>query len=70
MPSFAYRHPMTVTFEMNPAETVTVDYPGVTPAGCAVPREPNLEITKTASVSSVMPGQTFNYDINVKNVST
>ena len=70
LPSFAYRHPMTVTFEMNPQETVTVDYPGITPAGCEVPREPNLEITKTASVSSVMPGQTFQYDINVKNVST
>ena len=57
LPSFAFRQPMTVTFEINPQATATVDYPGVTPAGCAVPREPNLEITKTASVSSVQAGR-------------
>ena len=70
LPSFAFRQALTVTFEINPQATATVDYPGVTPAGCKVPREPELQITKTASVSSVMPGQAFSYDINVKNVST
>ena len=68
--SFAYRSALTVTFEMNPSETVTVVYPGQTPAGCAVPREPDLQITKTASVSTAAPGQAFDYDINVKNAST
>ena len=66
LPSFAFRQPMTVTFEINPEATATVDYPGVTPAGCTVPREPNLEITKTASVSSVQAGGSFTYDINVQ----
>jgi uncharacterized repeat protein (TIGR01451 family) len=70
LPSFAFRLPMAVTFEMNPSETVTVQYPGVTPAGCAVPREPDLHIAKTASVTSVPEGGTFSYDINVNNVST
>src|SRR6478609_3960717 len=70
LPSFAFRQPMTVTFEINPEATASVDYPGVTPAGCTVPREPNLAITKTASVSTTAPGQTFDYDINVKNTST
>jgi uncharacterized repeat protein (TIGR01451 family)/LPXTG-motif cell wall-anchored protein len=55
---------------MNPSETVTVTYPGQTPAGCAVPRVPDLQISKVASVSTVAPGQSFGYDITVKNVST
>ncbi len=70
LPSFAYRLPMTVTFEMNPSVTATVTYPGQTPAGCAVPREPDLQITKTASVSTAAPGQAFDYTIDVRNVST
>ena len=45
-------------------------YPGQTPNGCAVPREPDLQITKTASVSTAVAGQTFDYDINVRNAST
>jgi len=70
LPSFAFRQPMTVTFEINPEATATVDYPDVTPAGCTVPREPNLATTKTASVSSVQAGGSFTYNINVRNTST
>ena len=70
LPSFAFRQPMTVTFEISPEATATVDYPGVTPAGCTVPREPNLEITKTASVSAVQAGGSFTYNINMRNTST
>ena len=57
LPSYAYRLPMTVTFSINPTAVVDVLYPDVTPAGCAVPRDPALSISKTASGTSITPGQ-------------
>ena len=70
LPSYAYRLPMTVTFEINPTAVVDVSYPDVTPAGCAVPRDPALTISKTASTASITPGTPFTYDISVTNTST
>ena len=70
LPSFAFRQPMTVTFEINPAATATVQYPDATPAGCAVPREPSLQTAKTAGVTSVPAGGSFTYDVNARNIST
>ncbi len=70
LPSYAYRLPMTVTFEINPHATVDVQYPDVTPAGCAVPRVPDLDIVKTASTDVVEGGSEFTYAVNVRNTST
>ena len=69
LPSFAYRQPMTVTFKMNPQDVVETVYPDISPAGCAVPRKPELTIAKTASVSTVSPGTAFSYGISVANTS-
>ncbi|WP_368259250.1 hypothetical protein, partial [Blautia wexlerae] len=68
--SEAYRNAMTVTFEMNPQAVATVDYPAVTPAGCAVPRDPDLHVVKTADRSTIKPGEAFSYAIDVRNDST
>lgn len=68
--SNAYRLPMTVTFSMNPSDTVPAQYPDVTPQGCAVPRDPSLSILKTASATTVNAGDPFNYSIAVSNTST
>ena len=61
---------MTVTFSINPTAVVGVLYPDVTPAGCAVRRDPALSISKTASGTSITPGSTFTYGITVTNTST
>ena len=70
LPSFVYRQQMTVTFKMNPEDVVSTIYPDISPAGCAVPRNPNLTITKTASTSTLNPGDAFSYGISVANTST
>lgn len=67
--SQAYREPMTVTFEMNPSDVVTVTYPAVTPAGCEVARVPDLRLTKVASVERTTPGASFTFTIALSNVS-
>jgi hypothetical protein len=70
LPSSAYREPMTVTFDMGPFDTATVQYPDATPAGCVVARVPDLHIANTASVTAADGGVSFSYHINVTNTST
>jgi uncharacterized repeat protein (TIGR01451 family)/LPXTG-motif cell wall-anchored protein len=69
LPTYVFRLPMTLTFSINPETTVATQYPGVTPAGCAVPRTPELQILKTVSTETVQGGSQFTYAINVSNTS-
>lgn len=69
LPSYAFAdqlHPMTITFEINPSQSVLAVYPQATPA-CAVTREAGPLIEKTSSVTSAMPGATFDYTLSITN---
>lgn len=59
-------NPMTVTFEVNPSQSVLVVYPQATPA-CEVVRDPSVEIEKTSSVTEAKPGSSFDYTLSVTN---
>lgn len=67
LPSYLYRFPMTVKISINPSETVTVQYPPASPV-CVLPRDPHVQITKTASVTQAKPGDSFNYSLSVANL--
>lgn len=69
LPSYAFAdqdNPMTITFEINPSESVLAVYSQATPA-CAVDRQSAPQIEKTASVESVKPGGSFQYTLAVSN---
>ncbi|MFF2272498.1 VWA domain-containing protein [Agromyces sp. NPDC058136] len=69
LPSYAFAdqlHPMTITFEINPSQSVLAVYPQATPA-CAVTRDAHPEIVKTSSVTSAKPGATFDYTLSITN---
>ncbi|MGW9168963.1 hypothetical protein [Agromyces sp. NPDC055658] len=59
-------NPMTITFSVNPSESILAVYPQATPA-CEVVRDPSVEIVKTASVDEVKPGGAFDYTLSVTN---
>ena len=66
---FAWRGPSTVTFSVNPTISFQVSYPTSTPEDCAVARNTEVQIDKTASVERTEPGKSFRYDLAVQNVS-
>ncbi|SIN70021.1 prealbumin-like fold domain-containing protein [Agromyces cerinus] len=57
-------NPSTITFSINPSQSVLAVYPQATPA-CAIEREPALDIVKTASVTQANPGADFSYSLQV-----
>lgn len=59
-------NPMTVTFSVNPSQSILAVYPQATPA-CEVVRDPSVDIVKTASVVDVKPGGAFDYTLSVTN---
>ncbi|SIN70029.1 VWA domain-containing protein [Agromyces cerinus] len=59
-------NPMTITFQVNPSESVLAVYPQATPA-CEVQRDPTVEILKTSSVTEAKPGSSFDYTLSVTN---
>ncbi|MFF2274851.1 hypothetical protein [Agromyces sp. NPDC058126] len=59
-------NPMTVTFSVNPSQSILAVYPQATPA-CEVVRDPAVDIVKTASVEEVKPGGAFDYTLSVTN---
>ncbi|WP_022888262.1 DUF11 domain-containing protein [Agromyces italicus] len=59
-------NPMTITFSVNPSESVLAVYPQATPA-CEVVRDPAVDIVKTASVEQAKPGDAFEYTLSVSN---
>lgn len=66
---FAWREGSTVTFTSNPSISFPVGYPAATPEDCAVARQSDVQIEKTASVERTEPGKSFTYDLAVANVS-
>ncbi len=65
---FAWRGQSTVTFEVNPTLTFTVEYPTETGA-CVQARHSDVQIEKTASADRIDRGGEFTYDIAVENMS-
>lgn len=61
-----YRETMTVEFAVNPSSTLTVEYPPAA-SDCAVERDPDLIIEKSASVTQVKAGDSFDYTLEVAN---
>ncbi|MFE6963863.1 hypothetical protein ACFVAJ_02040 [Agromyces sp. NPDC057679] len=59
-------NPMTITFQVNPSESVLAVYPQATPA-CEVQRDPSVTIEKTSSVTEAKPGSSFDYTLAVTN---
>ncbi|GAA1777473.1 DUF11 domain-containing protein [Agromyces lapidis] len=59
-------NPITVTFSVNPSQSILAVYPQATPA-CEVVRDPSVDIVKTASVEEVKPGGAFDYTLSVTN---
>ncbi|MDQ0895357.1 prealbumin-like fold domain-containing protein [Agromyces ramosus] len=72
VPTYPWRdmvNPATVTFSVNPSQEVLVTYPQALPT-CAIVRPPELEIEKTASVASTVPGGDYEYTLSVTSVGT
>ena len=59
-------NPMTITFQVNPSQSVLAVYPQATPA-CEVERDPSVAIEKTSSVTEAKPGSSFDYTLSVTN---
>lgn len=72
VPTYPWRdmeNPATVTFSVNPSQSVRAVYPQALPS-CAIDREPVLDIVKTASVETVQPGEDFDYTLDVTATGT
>ncbi|WP_194408819.1 DUF11 domain-containing protein [Microbacterium cremeum] len=67
-PTYPWRLDSTVTFEVNPTVVVEVTYPPQT-ENCAMPRSAAMLIEKTASKTSVAPGEGFDYTLVGSNIS-
>lgn len=65
---FAWRSPSTLTFSVNPSLSFDVTYPAQRPE-CVVARHADVRIVKSASAERLMPGEAFDYTIDVANVS-
>ncbi len=65
---YSWRFGSKVTFSVNPEISFNVAYPDAS-ADCMVARSTKVEITKTASVTETVPGESFDYDLAVKNVA-
>ncbi|GAA1942948.1 VWA domain-containing protein [Agromyces allii] len=59
----------TITFSVNPSQSVLAVYPQALPT-CAIDRPAELQIDKTASVTSTKAGGDFSYSLQVTSVGT
>ncbi|MFE6963864.1 DUF5979 domain-containing protein [Agromyces sp. NPDC057679] len=67
VPTYPWRdmeNPATITFSVNPSQSVLAVYPQALPT-CAIDREPEVDILKTASVEEAKPGTNFEYTLEV-----
>ncbi|UOE44445.1 hypothetical protein [Agromyces larvae] len=58
------KEPLSVTFSINPSQSVLAVYPQALPA-CALDRPPAVVIDKTASVASTTPDADYSYSLQV-----
>ena len=61
-------HTVSASFSASPTCSATVNY--TAPNSCTITGQPDLQLTKTSSVSSVTSGQTFSYTITLTNNGT
>lgn len=61
--------PASITFSVNPSQTVLATYPQALPT-CAIERPAELLIHKRASVTSAAPGSNFEYRLHVESFGT
>ncbi|WP_152030967.1 VWA domain-containing protein [Agromyces aureus] len=59
----------TITFSVNPSQSVLAVYPQALPT-CAIDRPAELQIDKTASVTSTKAGGDYSYSLQVTSVGT
>jgi hypothetical protein len=72
VPTYPWRdmvNPATITFSVNPSQSVLAVYPQALPA-CAIEREPAVDIVKTSSVQEAKPGTNFDYTLAVSTTGT
>ena len=62
VPTYALRDHPLITFSINPHRTITVAYPAAS-VDCTSVQPTDIAITKTASVSTIKPGDPFTYTI-------
>ncbi|MFF2272499.1 collagen binding domain-containing protein [Agromyces sp. NPDC058136] len=67
VPTYPWRdmeNPATITFSVNPSQSVLAVYPQALPS-CEIEREPLVDILKTSSVTDAKPGTDFEYTLEV-----
>lgn len=72
VPTYPWRdmeNPATITFSINPSQSVLAVYPQALPT-CAIDREPEVSIVKEASVTQAKPGTDFEYTLSVSATGT
>jgi len=72
VPTYPWRdmeNPATITFSINPSQSVLAVYPQALPA-CAIDRTPDVSIVKEASVTQAKPGTSFDYTLSVSTTGT
>ncbi|MFF2272500.1 hypothetical protein ACFVTX_09515 [Agromyces sp. NPDC058136] len=62
-------NPATITFSVNPSQSVLAVYPQALPS-CEIDRPAELQIEKTASVTTTKAGGDFSYSLQVTSVGT
>ncbi|MDR5700318.1 hypothetical protein [Agromyces aerolatus] len=72
VPTYPWRdmeNPASITFSVNPSQTVLALYPMAMPS-CEIERPAELVIDKTSSVTNAAPGTNFSYMLQVSSVGT
>jgi uncharacterized repeat protein (TIGR01451 family)/fimbrial isopeptide formation D2 family protein len=69
LPSYGLRSGASVEFVINPSTTVAITYPPASPSCAETPGdlESELWMSKTASTTSLAPGDTFSYTMEIGN---
>ncbi|QAY74628.1 VWA domain-containing protein [Agromyces protaetiae] len=72
VPTYPWRdmvNPATITFSINPSESVLAAYPMALPT-CAIDRPEVVNILKSSSVTSAVPGSSFEYTLSTTATGT
>ncbi len=69
LPTYGLRSGASVEFSINPATTVTIDYPPASPSCAETPGDldSHLWMSKKASTANLAPGDTFTYTMEIGN---
>lgn len=64
--TYVFRNPLRVEFVINPTAIIDALYPPADP-DCAVDRDADIKLDKTASEEQIVPGQEFTYELAATN---